>query len=234
MSGKRKVLCVQNIECETLGTLETMFKSDGYSVDKIRAWRDSIPISPRGYSTVVLLGGPMAVYDKLVSLSHEQELVRNCIKKDVPVLGICLGSQIIAQSIGGSVFRGEKKEIGWGDISITAESRNALFSGLAKTLNVFHWHGDTYSLPIEAKVLARSENYIQAFRYKSAVGIQFHLEVNVEMIKQWNLRYSKELLAEGIDPERNIRPELAEELAKSCSKFYSNFSSMVKSSANKD
>ena len=234
MSDKRKVLCVQNIECETLGTLETMFKSDGYSVSKILAWRDSIPISPRGYSAVVLLGGPMAVYDKLVSLSHEQELVRDCIKKDIPVLGICLGSQIIAQSIGRSVFRGEKKEIGWGDVSITAESRNALFSGLAKNLNVFHWHGDTYSLPIEAKVLARSENYIQAFRYKSAVGIQFHLEVNVEMIKQWNLRYSKELLAEGIDPERNIRPELAEELAKSCSKFYSNFSSMVTSSANKD
>jgi GMP synthase-like glutamine amidotransferase len=107
MQLARKILSVQNIECETLGSLENMFRSDSFQIENINAQKDHVPASAKGYSAVVVLGGPMAVYDNLPYLQKEQDLIRDAIKNDIPVLGICLGSQLIAQAAGGRVYTGK-------------------------------------------------------------------------------------------------------------------------------
>src|SRR5215475_8577507 len=105
----RKILSVQNISCETLGTFKEFFRSEGYKIKTVQAPSDHLPEDLEEYSAVVILGGPMSVYERLAYLEEEQSLIRNAISKNIPLLGVCLGSQLIAEAIGGKVYRGVKK-----------------------------------------------------------------------------------------------------------------------------
>lgn len=224
----KKVLAVQNISCETLGTLEQMFRRDGFEVENVSAQK-GVPASSMGYSAIVILGGPMAVYDGLPYLQKEQDLVRDAMKNGVPVLGVCLGSQLIAQAAGGRVYKGKKKEIGWHKVTLSEGGRAGLFSGIAEQeMRVFQWHGDTYDLPKNAKVLAYSDLYPQAFQIGSAVGIQFHLEVDERTIKSWMKEYEAEVKAEKIDKDA-ILPKAGDvsSLEEKCRTVYTNFKSLV-------
>src|SRR5215218_7888135 len=206
-----------------------MFVHDGYHVEKVKTQNDPVPTSPLGYDVIVILGGPMSVYDDLPYLQKEQELIRNAIKNDTPVLGVCLGSQLIAQAAGGRVYKGKKKEIGWQSVYVTPASSNDIFRGITdKTIKVFQWHGDTYDLSLNAKILAYSDLYPQAFRIGSAVGIQFHLEVDKSLIERWIQEYSAEVSAEKIRPE-SIMPAAGdiEELSARCRQVYRNFSKVL-------
>jgi GMP synthase-like glutamine amidotransferase len=227
---QRKILSVQNIACETLGTLEQMFRSDGFEIETINAKSDPVPASSKGYGAIVILGGPMAVYDNLPFLQREQDLISDAIKNDTPVLGVCLGSQLIAQAGGGRVFRGKKKEIGWYSVYVTPASSNDIFRGVTdKTIRVFQWHGDTYDLPANTKILAYSDLYPQAFRIGSAVGIQFHLEVDKHLIESWMQEYGAEVIAEKIKPESILPSEGdLEELSARCKTVYNNFTRILK------
>lgn len=227
---RKKILSVQNAECETLGTLENMFRSDGFEIENVIA-KDHVPASSQGYDAIVVLGGPMAVYDNsLPYLQKEQDLIRDAIKGDIPVLGVCLGSQLIAQAAGGRVYKGKQKEIGWGSVYITPASSNDIFRGVTdKTIRVFQWHGDTYDLPPGAKILAYTDLYPQAFRVGSAVGLQFHLEVDRGMIEQWMKEYAAEVKAEKVEQETILpAPGDAEQLAARCGQFYKNFTRVLK------
>lgn len=227
MNSSRNVLSIQNIHCETLGTLEKMLISDNYSIHNIEAWREDIPLNIRDYSAAIILGGPMSVNDKLETIQRQEELVSKCIDAKMPVLGICLGSQVIAQAIGGSVLKGPSKEIGWEKVTFTPASKKGVFQGLDDSLQPFHWHGDTYLLPSGAQVLATSEKYIQSFQYKSALGIQFHFEVDMEMINQWSKEYSNELILENIKPDSLVRPNLVSHLSDACKIFYRNYLKLI-------
>jgi GMP synthase (glutamine-hydrolysing) len=226
----KNILTIQNIQCETLGTLKELFQSDGYKIKNIDAQTDTIPVNSESYNAIVVLGGPMSVYEQINYLKEEEILIRDAIKKNVPVLGICLGSQLIAQAVGGKVYKGLRKEIGWYDVNITDIGEKDLFNGIgSKTIGVFQWHGDTYDLPRGAAVMATSKLYPQAFRIGSAVGIQFHLEVNLEMIEKWIKEYKNEIKNENIQPIDIMSDKTHEQkLFDRCKIVYKNFSKLIK------
>ena len=226
-----KVLAVQNIEFETLGTLDHLIRSDGFEIDIMDAPFDRIPVDSDGYSGVIILGGPVAVYDNHDYLLREQDLIRSAIKSQTPVLGICLGSQLIAQAVGGRVFKGSKKEIGLSDVRLTPAGCSDIFKDADSQIPmaVYQWHGDTYDLPTGASILARNELYPQAFRFGSAVGIQFHLEVDKQMIERWIAEYEDELHREKIDPDEVVPSEDDFALlASGCKVVYKNFARGLK------
>ncbi|MEP6575919.1 MAG: type 1 glutamine amidotransferase [Nitrososphaerota archaeon] len=225
-----KILSIQNTRIETLGTLKKLIESDGYEIKSIEAKTDGVPDDPRQYAAVVILGGYMSVYENLAYLNKEQELIRNAQTYGIPVLGICLGSQLIAQALGGRVYKGKKKEIGWFDVTLNDEGRMDIFKGInTKNIRVFQWHGDTYDLPKTATLLASSELYPQAFRIGTAIGILFHLEVEPEMIQEWTKEYSLEMKQGAITIEDILihRKNEFENLVNKCQVVYTNFSKMI-------
>jgi GMP synthase-like glutamine amidotransferase len=172
----------------------------------------------------------MSVYEQINYLKEEEILIRDAIKKNVPLLGICLGSQLIAQAVGGRVYKGAGKEIGWYDVNITDIGEEDLFNGMeSRTIRVFQWHGDTYDLPEGAAIMATSKLYPQAFRIGSAIGIQFHLEVNREMIEKWLKEYKNEIKDENIQQFDIISDKTHEQkLFDKCKIVYRNFSKLIK------
>jgi GMP synthase (glutamine-hydrolysing) len=220
------VLLIQNTRIEGSGYLGELLKVDGFDITSVNAKHEKLP--SKDFTLVVILGAPESANDDLPYLKAEQQLIKNCVEKNTPVLGICLGSQLIAKTFGAKVYRGPKKEIGfYDDLKIFNDS--PFFSGFQNPFTVFHWHGDTFDLPNGAVRLASSEHYPnQAFQYKSAVGLQFHLEVNEEMVNLW-LDNTEEKLQEiqYIDPQE-IRLEINENISivkSNMKNFYNNFKS---------
>jgi len=220
------VLFVQNTRIEGSGYLGELIKEDGFSTHSVHAKTENIP--QKEFSLVVILGAPESANDDLMYLQKEQDLIKKNVEKETPVLGICLGSQLIAKTFGGKVYSGSKKEIGFYN-DLVAESNSSLFSGFENPFTVFHWHGDTFDLPVGATRLAYSEIYPnQAFQYKSAVGLQFHMEVNEEMVNLW-LDNTEETLRQipYIDSDK-IRSDIDENISivkTNMKNFYNNFKS---------
>jgi len=220
------VLLVQNTRVEGSGYLGELLQNDGFDVTSVNAKHESLP--DEKFSLVVILGAPESANDDLAYLRDEQQLIRNSVKDDVPVLGICLGSQLIAKAFGAQVYRGPKMEIGfYHDLKISNNSK--LFSGFKNPFSVFHWHGDTFDLPDGATLLASSKDYSnQAFQYKSAVGLQFHLEINEQMIHLWLDRTEEKLQQiPYIDPQK-IRSDIDNNISivkSNMEIFYNNFKS---------
>ncbi|MGH9912502.1 MAG: type 1 glutamine amidotransferase [Nitrososphaeraceae archaeon] len=222
----KPILCLQNIPCETLGNFEALFLNDGFEIEKVNATTQRVPIDPTPYSAIVILGGPMSVYENSGFITDQIKLARISSKEKTPLLGICLGSQIVAQSSGGTVFKGPKKEIGWHEIMIESSGKEDLFSGFQNSRPmVFHWHGDTFSLPKTARILARSKLYPEAFAIGSLIGIQFHLEVTDKMIRSWLRTYKSEVISEKIDVRKMVKESAAylKDLEQYCGLLYSNF-----------
>ena len=220
------VLLIQNTRIEGSGYLGELLSNDGFDITSIHAKHETIP--EKKFSLVVILGAPESANDNLPYLIREQNLIKNSVDNEIPVLGICLGSQLIAKTFGAEVYKGPIKEIGfYHDLKFSNNSK--LFDGFSNPFSVFHWHGDTFDLPEGAARLALSENYQnQAFQYKSAIGLQFHLEVNEQMVNLW-LDKTEEKLHEisYLDPQK-IRFDLDEHIStvKSNMKiFYNNFKS---------
>ena len=220
------VLLVQNTSNEGSGYLGELLKNDGFEITSVNAKHEQLP--QKDFSLVVILGAPESANDELPYLKAEQTLIKDNVEKNIPVLGICLGSQLIAKTFGAKVYRGSQQEIGfYNDLKISNNS--SLFSGFKNPFTVFHWHGDTFDLPEGALRLASSKHYLnQAFQYKSAVGLQFHMEVNEEMVNLW-LDNTEEKLEKisYIDPQK-IRSEIPENIStvkSNMKNFYNNFKS---------
>jgi len=221
-----EVLVVQNTRIEGSGYLGELLSKDGFVIHSVNAKHEKLP--EKNYSLVVILGAPESANDDLPYLQAEQKLIKKTVNDNIPLLGICLGSQLIARSFGGKVYPGPKKEIGFYH-DLVIDNNSKLFSGFTNPFTVFHWHGDTFDLPQKATRLAHSENYPnQAFQIGSAVGLQFHLEVNAEMINLW-LDNTKEKLRQipYIDPQK-IRSDIDENISivkNNMNNFYNNFKS---------
>lgn len=149
---------------------------------------DPLPLSPAGLTGVISMGGPMSVNDGLPFIDREQGFLVEAIDRGLPVLGVCLGAQIIAKALGAEVYPGEQAEVGWGEVNVSEEgSGDPIFSSVGEEIPVLHWHGETFDLPEGASHLASSPLYAnQAFRWGECVyGLQFHLEATREMIREW-------------------------------------------------
>ncbi len=220
------VLILQNSKIEVSGVLGTLLESDGFSIRTIFAKEEKIP--SENFSLVIVLGAAESANDLNPYLLGEQNLIKKSVEENIPVLGICLGSQLIAKTFGGTVFSGSKKEIGFYD-DIEFDNSCALFSGIQNPMTVFHWHGDTFTLPENSIRLAHSKNYDnQAFQIESAVGLQFHLEVDRTIVNLW-LDKSQEYIKKlpSINPEE-IRLDIDEKISivqNNMNIFYKNFKS---------
>jgi GMP synthase (glutamine-hydrolysing) len=188
------ILIVQHASSEGPGLLAPVLEERGIPVNHVRVDRgESAPRAAAGRAAVIFLGGPMAVYeaDRYPHLRDEILLAADALRLGVPVLGICLGAQILAAAAGARVFRGPAQEIGWFPATLTAAGRSDPVLGLLPSeAMVFHWHGDTFEPPPGATLLASSRLYEQqAFRLSPrAWGVQFHPEITVEMVDDWTAR----------------------------------------------
>ena len=161
---------------------------------------------PDDAEALVVLGGGMGVYEqeRLPHLRDEMRLLRRCVERGAPVLGICLGSQLLAAALGGSVARAPAKELGFYRVRLTGAARDdALFTGAPLDFVAFHWHGDAFTLPPGAVALAGSTmTPLQAFRFgASAWGVQFHLETDPDLLQAMVDGGAAELAEAGVEAE---------------------------------
>ena len=187
----KRLLVVQHVPYELLGTLNPLLKREGFRLRYINFGREP-DAEPRldGYDGVVVLGGPMNVdqVDEYPHLEHEIRLIRDALQREMPILGVCLGAQLLAAALGAEVGPSAEVEIGWYPVSPTDEGRrDPLLSCFADTEAIFQWHGDTFQIPQGAVHLATSPGCPnQAFRYgENAYGLQFHMEVDSALIERW-------------------------------------------------
>ena len=220
------VLVIKNSGIEGSGYLGELLSLDGFDVTTVNAKHEQLP--EKNFSLIVILGASESTNDDLPYLKAERQLIKKCVEDNVPVLGICLGSQLIAKTFGGAVYCGSKKEIGfYTDLKVNDNSE--FFSNFKNPFTVFHWHGETFDLPAGAMRLASSENYLnQAFRYKCAVGLQFHLEVDEDMVNLWLDNAKADLLETPYINPKKIRSEIVENISivkSNMNNFYNNFKS---------
>jgi GMP synthase (glutamine-hydrolysing) len=187
----RKLLVFQHVPFEPLGLLDSMFRSAGLRIRYVNFHRDGesrVPVDR--YHGLVVLGGPMSAdaTDDFAHLGFEQEAIRHGIDAQMPLLGICLGAQLMAASLGARVLRGTAPEFGWTRIVTTAAgARDPLLRHIEGSAPIFQWHSDTFELPVGAQLLASSPTCAnQAIRIgENAYGLQFHLEADARLIHRW-------------------------------------------------
>ena len=184
-----RVLAFRHVPFEHLGRIEPELARRGIGIDYADLYLPGAAApDPSRYAGLIFMGGPMSVNDGLPYLEQEAGWIAEAVEAGRPVLGVCLGAQLIAKALGARVYRNAVKEIGWFDIELTGEgARDPLFTGAGPRETVFHWHGETFDLPAGARWLASSADCPhQAFRVGANVyALQFHLEVTPEMIADW-------------------------------------------------
>jgi len=203
-----RCLVVQHLEPEGPYRIAESLAALGVAIERCRVFAgDEVPVDVSGFDGLVVMGGPMSASgdEGFPSRAAELELMADALTQDVPVLGVCLGAQLLALAAGGRVYRGARgPEIGWIPVQLTDESQSdLLLAGLQSPLWVLHWHGDTFDLPPSSIPLARSDLYPnQAFRVgDSAWGLQFHLEVDGDALAAFMGSFGDDACAEGVPPE---------------------------------
>lgn len=216
------VLVVRHVMFEDLGTFEPVLRDRGFEVRYLdtgvepidKALLNDVPL-------LIILGGPIGVSDveAYPYLREEMDAISSRIESGKPVLGVCLGAQLIAAALGAEVAPTGGVEIGYSPLTLTPEGADSPLAVL-EGAPVLHWHGDQFAIPDGAERLASTPGYPnQAFVYgpdQQVLALQFHPEADHERIEQWLIGHSGELAAHGLDP-REIRrdaqaygPELAE------------------------
>lgn len=186
-----KVLVCQHVPYEILGTLDPLFRKQGFRIQYANFGRfPDLDPKLEGFDALVVLGGPMHVCEtrEHPHLLKEMKLIEAAIQKDLPVLGICLGAQLIAKTLGAQVQINQEREIGWQSLSLSEGGReDPILQHFKEGEKVFQWHRDTFDIPQNAVHLASSpicQN--QGFRYGNKVyAFQFHLEVDEAIIERW-------------------------------------------------
>lgn len=198
------VIAVRHVQFEDLGTLEPLLRDRGYEIRYVDAGVDDLAaLDTLTPDLLVLLGGPIGAFDEdtYPFLADELALVRQRLESRRPLLGICLGAQLIARALGAKVYPLGLKEIGFGPLALTTDGHSSVLAVLGDT-PVLHWHGDQFDMPASAVRLASTTvGANQAFSVGPTVlGLQFHLEADTRQIEHWLIGHASELAQAGIDP----------------------------------
>ncbi len=214
----KAVLVVKQVEQEGPGMLGTVFEDAGWQLVTVELGRgEHLPDRLSSFAAVVMLGGPMNVYEEEAYpfLKDEDVLIKEVLREEIPFLGICLGAQLLAKACGGRVMKATQKEVGWYSVELTKQARqDRLFKRVESPLTVFQWHEDTFDIPDGGVLLATSALVPnQAFRMGScAYGLQFHVEVSLDMIEKW-MKDEESVDAQTILRQGNIVKEALEQQA---------------------
>ena len=208
------VLIIKHVDNEGPGLIEPWLKGENIPYRVFNLQRESFFPRIDDWSHVVLLGGPMNVYeeDRYPFLKKEDLFIKESIQRGRTLLGICLGAQLIAKALGARVTKAPVKEIGWYDVVLTEEgSRLPVFSQFPARVPVFQWHEDTFEIPKFGQLVATATSVPnQAFCYgKNTYGLQFHLEVTEPMIREW-LEADQDELSRSVFPHFSKEEILAE------------------------
>jgi GMP synthase (glutamine-hydrolysing) len=205
-----KALAFRHVPFEHLGLIADSLESRGIECEYADLYSGGPGPNLRDAEALIVMGGPMSANDDLPYIRQELDLIGEAVSAGKPILGICLGSQLIAKALGARVYPNAVKEIGWYPVCWNAAAaRDPVFGGLTLPETVFHWHGETFDLPSGAELLAYSGACRhQAYRVgENIYGLQFHLEVTPEMIADWCMQDATcgdmREIAAPIDPYAN-------------------------------
>ncbi len=184
-----KIHYFQHVEFESLGLIAGWVEAGGYSISSTKFYEEYSMPDVADYDALIIMGGSMSVHDEEIYgwLAEEKKHISQAIKAGKPVLGVCLGAQLIADVLGAEISTTTAKEIGWFPIAWSdAAMGNKIIAGLNSAMNVFHWHGEQFTIPEGAIHLASSKTCSnQAFLYgNNVLGLQFHLEMNEVAIEE--------------------------------------------------
>ncbi len=175
---------------------------------------DVVPADATAYSGLVFMGGPMSVNDDLPWIPQVLALIREAVVRDIPVLGHCLGGQLMSKALGGSVVRNPVKEIGWGKVTVSAnDTARAWLNGIS-SFEAFHWHGETFSLPAGAAHLMSSSYCAnQGFVLGKHLALQCHVEMTEQMIRDWCAHGAGEIASASSSPAVQSAKDMQEQMA---------------------
>lgn len=199
----KRVVIIRHVDCEGPGYLLTVLERHGLPYEIIAVDQGhEIPDSANDMLAIVSMGGGMSVNDQLPWIEKEVALLQEAKRQNVPVLGHCLGAQLMAKALGAEVVANAETEIGWFDISPTQELLTSPYlSSISFPVNVFHWHGETFTLPAGATNLLRSEACAnQCFYRDNWLGFQCHIEMTEPMVIEWLNRFGDQ-----IDPNQRFQ-----------------------------
>jgi len=203
-----KIWVLQHAPSEPLGTIGAAISAAGISAHTIQTFKgQTVPIEIGDADGLIVMGGPMGVYDypRYRFLRDEMRLIESALRAGKPILGVCLGCQLLAATLGAKVMPGAQKEIGWYEVTLAPEAAatDHLWRDVAPAFTAYHWHGDVFELPQGACALASSAlTKYQAFRYwHNAYGLLFHMEVTAQIVVGMVSAFADELQAARRTPE---------------------------------
>jgi GMP synthase-like glutamine amidotransferase len=197
------ILVFRHVDCEGPGYLADFLNARGLPYRIVRVDEgESVPEDCADCAALVFMGGPMSVNDALPWITAELNLIRRAAATGVPILGHCLGGQLISRALGGSVGQNPVKEIGWAPVTRRADTPDGTwFSVIPETFEAFHWHGETFTLPAGAAPLLESSLCRQqAFARGNILALQFHCEMTAPLVREWCARYRHELVESPNQP----------------------------------
>ena len=178
----------------------------------------AVPKDARRFSGLAFMGGPMSANDDLPWIAPALALVADAARKDVPVLGHCLGGQLVAKALGGAVRASPVKEIGWGEVRVAENGLAREWLGTLQSFEAFHWHGETFSIPPGGtRVLENAHCANQAFALGKHFGMQCHVEMTEELIGDWLQGGAREIeesrASPGVQKPDQVRQDLEQRVA---------------------
>ena len=183
----------RHIDCEGPAYLQTLLEEKAIPFELVRIDEfEPVKMQLDHVAGLIFMGGSMSVNDPLEWIAQEVALIKQAVQQNVPVLGVCLGSQLLAMALGARVYSGPCMEIGW--YPVTCITGHPLTAGLPEQLVVFHWHGETFDLPEGASLLFSNDRYLhQGFALGPHLGLQFHVEMQADVVREWIRRNPADL-----------------------------------------